>query len=319
MRRLAILLLVFGTVSLSLYLWWNHGLAAANPADKSERIVVIPQGKGVREIANALKQEGLIRDPVVFFLLVRFRLKVADKIQAGDFRLSASQTPEAIAKQLTHGTLDIWVTVPEGFRADEIADLLKEKIPTYQERWRNVLTANEGYLFPDTYLIPKDATVDLVLSLMRNNFEAKFATIGTFNHKLAKEKVVIVASLVEREAKFPEDRPLVASVILNRLSLGMKLDVDATVQYALAYQEEQKRWWKKGLTTKDLAITSPYNTYRNQGLPPTPIANPGLASLKAVVNPATTNYLYYVSDKSGRNHYAETVGEHNENIKKYGL
>lgn len=291
---------------------------AVDRRDRTQKIFVVRKGQNVRDIAKSLKDERLIRDPVVFFLLV-VRGGLDKKIQAGDFRLSPSMTAQNIAETLTHGTLDVWVAVPEGYRAEEIAELLAQKTPTFTQTWRDVLNQHEGYLFPDTYLIPKDADVELVVSIMRKNFEQKFATLPPLKNKLTRKEVVTIASLIEREAKFPEDRPLVASVILNRLAIGMKLDIDATVQYILGYQEDEKRWWKKHLTNKDLAIDSPYNTYRNPGLPPTPIANPGLASLRAVVNPVGTNYLYYVSDKNGRNHYAETIEEHRENIKKYGL
>lgn len=318
MRKLFTLSLILIAVFFGLFFWWKDGLSAVNSADKTQKIFVIQKSEGVREIANKLKKERLIKSPVVFFLLI-WKQGLDRKIQAGDFRLSPSMTTTEIANTLTHGTLDVWVTIPEGKRAEEIADILKTSIPAYQSFWRNELVKHEGYLFPDTYLIPKDADINLIISIMRNNFEKKFASIASSKTGLSKEEIIIVASLVEREAKFDEDRPLVASVIINRVNIGMKLDIDATVQYALGYQENQKTWWKKGLTANDLAISSPYNTYRNPGLPPTPISNPGLAVLKAVVNAPQTNYLYYISDRNGRNHYAKTLEEHNENIKKYGL
>src|SRR4029077_17317127 len=126
-----------------------------------------------------------------------------------------------VATNLTHGTLDIWVTIPEGLRADEIADMLKQKIPSYNESWRAVLDSNEGYLFPDTYLIPRDANINLVVTLVRNNFEKKYNTVSsTKTTALTDAQTIIVASIVEREAVFEEDRPLVASVIMNRLNIG---------------------------------------------------------------------------------------------------
>lgn len=317
MKKVITITLLFIVLAISTLLWWNNGVSAVNKNDKTQKIFVVAKGQGVRDIAKSLKEEGFIKDPVVFFLVVK-RLGLDGKIQAGDFRLSPSQTTEEIARELTHGTLDIWVTVPEGYRSGEIADLLEKNMPTYKPSWRNVLNQHEGYLFPDTYLIPKDADAQLVVSLMKQNFEKKFETIAKTSN-LSKEEIVIIASLIEREAKFAQDRPLVASVITNRLHIGMKLDIDATVQYALGYQIGEKRWWKKNLTKDDLAIDSPYNTYTHAGLPPTPIANPGLATLKAVINPTQTNYLYYISDKTGHNHYAETMEEHNANIKKYGL
>jgi UPF0755 protein len=123
--------------------------------------------------------------------------------------------------------------------------------------------------------------------------------------------------MIEREAKLTEDRPRIASVIINRLTIDMKLDIDATVQYALGYQPQEKTWWKKSLTVDDLAIDSPYNTYLVAGLPPTPISNPGIAAITAVVNAPDTHYLYYIADATGKSHFAETLEEHQQNIARY--
>ncbi|PIZ99199.1 MAG: endolytic transglycosylase MltG, partial [Candidatus Levybacteria bacterium CG_4_10_14_0_2_um_filter_35_8] len=218
------------------------------------------------------------------------------------------------------GTLDIWVTIPEGKRTEEVAEILKKNIPTFQQSWIQSLITDEGYLFPDTYLIPKDATIDLISTMMKDNFQQKFDSAkNTKITNLTDRETIIMASLVEREAKADIDRPMVASVIYNRISIDMKLDIDATLQYALGYQTDEKRWWKKELTSQDKTINSPYNTYTNPGLPPGPISNPGLASIKASLNPAKTDYLFYISDANGTNHYAKTMAEHNANIKKYGL
>lgn len=319
MKKIVIMLGAVLTLILLLFLWFNNGLKAVDTSDKTNRIFVVAKGEGVREIANKLKKEGFIKDSVVFFLLIR-KLGLDGKIQAGDFRLSPSMNVTEIAESLTHGTLDIWVTIPEGKRVDELADILKNTIPTYTPSWRAKLRPNEGYLFPDTYLIPKDADIDLIISIMRNNFENKFVQIKiNRSNNLTKNDLVILASLIEREAKHAQDRPLVSSVLVNRLNIGMSLQIDATVQYALGYQLEQKSWWKKDLTTADLKINSQFNTYQNVGLPPTPIANPGLATLEAAANPSETDYLYYISDKDGFLHFAKTLEEHNNNIKKYGL
>ena len=314
------LLVVFGlllVIAAGLGFWWTNGLLPVNKTDKTPTIFVVGKGEGVREIANHLKSQKLIRDSVVFFLLTRIQ-GLDKQIQAGDFRINPSMTSQEIANTLTHGTLDIWITIPEGKRALEIADLLKEKIPTYKPTWDEQLVANEGYLFPDTYLIPKDADISFIISLLTNNFKNKYSTLPA-SQTLSKEEVVIVASLVEREGKNDTDRPLIASVILNRLNLGMKLDIDATIQYALGFQAGEKRWWKKNLTADDLKLVSPYNTYKVAGLPPTPISNPGLASLEATVNPAKTDYLFYMTDAKGITHFAKTIQEHNANISKYGL
>lgn len=318
MKKLTVLIVIIATFAMLGLFWWQNGLQPADPLNKTPEIFIIKNGQGVKEIAKNLKQEGLIRDQIVFFLYARFK-GIDKQIQAGDFRLNPSMKALDIAENLTHGTLDIWVTIPEGLRAEEIADILKEKMPAYEESWRTKLKANEGYLFPDTYLIPRDADADMVINLLKNTFEEKFNTLDTSNTNLTKNQIIIVASLIEREARHDQDRPLVASVILNRFNIGMKLDLDATIQYALGYQTDEKRWWKKSLTLDDIKLNSSYNTYRTAGLPPTPISNPGLESLKAAINPADTDYLFYITDSKGINHYAKTIEEHNANIKKYPL
>jgi UPF0755 protein len=279
---------------------------------------VVKNEEGVREIANNLKAAGLIRDPIVFFLYTRFE-GLDKQIQAGDFRLNSAMSMTQVAGGLTHGTLDIWVTVPEGLRSDEIADLLKTKIPSYNESWRLVLDANEGYLFPDTYLIPRDADVNAVVTMMRSNFDKKYA--GVENSKttvLTEAQTIILASIIEREAMFQVDRPLVASVFVNRLNIDMALGSDPTVMYALGFQADTKTWWKKDLTADDLLVDSPYNTRKNAGLPPGPISNPGLSSIQAALAPSKTDYLYFFADSKGHLHFATTLAGHNANIAKYG-
>ncbi len=319
MKRIWVLLGIIVVFVIAGIFWWQNGLLPVNSNDKQPKIFIIKTGEGIREISNNLKKNGLIRDPIVFFLLVR-QNGFDKQIQAGDFRLNPSMNANQVAENLTHGILDIWVTIPEGLRADEIADILKQKIPSYNQTWRKSLEQNEGYLFPDTYLIPKDADINLILSLFKNNFDKKYAEVE--NQKttnLTKDQTIIVASMVEREAKTAKERPLVASVIINRLNLGMKLDIDATIQYALGYQQNTKTWWKKDLTADDLSINSPYNTRLNAGLPPTPISNPGILSIQAALNPANTDYLYYMTDAKGVTHFAKTIEQHNANIQKYGL
>ncbi len=318
MKRLITVAILLIIIASGIFVWWQNGMASANSKDKTAQIFVVKNGEGVREIANNLKAAGLIRDPIVFFIYTR--IKGLDKqIQAGDFRLNPSLNMQDVAGGLTHGTLDIWTTVPEGLRADEIADLLKTKLPSYSESWRPILEANEGYLFPDTYLIPRDADVNTVVSLMRNNFDTKYASVkNSKTTVLSDAQTIILASIIEREAMFASDRPLVASVFINRLNIGMALGSDPTVMYALGYQADTKTWWKKDLTADDLLINSPYNTRKNAGLPPTPIANPGLSSIEAALNPAKTDYLYFFADKQGHLHFATTLQGHNANIAKYG-
>lgn len=307
-----VLLVFFGFLA-----WWVNGTKPVDSNNKSRQVFVIRKGEGVREIGNKLKKENLIRDPVIFFLLVK-KMNLDGRIQAGDFYLSPSMELEEIIKNLTHGTLDIWVTIPEGKRAEEVAAIISEIIPNSQPNWKVVFKRKEGYLFPDTYLIPKTATADSIVTIMTKNFEAKFAGVQN-NTNLNKDQIIILASLIEREAKFAADRYMVSSVLMNRLRISMPLQIDATVQYALGYQKYEKTWWKEALTKQDLRIDSPYNTYLNVGLPPGPISNPGFEALNAAANPKKTNFLYYISDNKGYLHFAEDLEGHNANIRKFGL
>lgn len=312
---IVIILLTIGGIGA----WWINSTMPANASIQARQEFVVEKGQGIRDIANQLKEDGLIRDPVAFFLIVK-QLGLDGKIQAGLFHLSPAMSAYDIANALQIGTFDKLITIPEGKRAEEVAEILAENIPAYDDAWLQRLKANEGYLFPDTYSFTKDATIDEVVTTMRNTFDKKYEIIPSGrNSSLPKEEIVNIASLVEREAKHPEDRPLVASVILNRLDIGMALQIDATVQYALGYQPTQKTWWKKNLSYDDLKTPSLYNTYENSGLPPTPISNPGQDVLTAVINAPDTDYLYYVSDSSGQNHYAKTLEEHNANIEKYNV
>jgi len=317
MKKLTILFIIILLVIAGLLLWWSNGVAPVSKKDTGTQTFVVNKGAGIREIASSLKRAGLIKDPVVFFLLVK-KEGLEKKIQAGSFKLSPSQSAGQIAKSLTLGTQDIWITIPEGKRAEEVAEILKKNLPLYNDSWVETLKENEGYLFPDTYLFPKESTVETVVNVMRGTFDSRFAEVE--NHtNLTNDQVVTLASLIEREAREDVDRPIISSVIHNRLNIGMPLQIDATVQYALGYDAGEDTWWKKNLTVTDLKIDSPYNTYVVTGLPPGPIASPGLAVLKAAANPADTDYIFYITDKNGENHYAKTNAQHNANIKKYGL
>lgn len=319
MKRLQVLIIVLFLLIGGIFLWWHVGKQPVNTQNSTQQFFVVPSGMGLRDIANKLKSEGLIRDPIVFFLEVK-RLGLDGKIQAGDFRLNPSMSIDQIAENLTHGTLDIWVTIPEGKRAEEVAEILQAKMPGFDNTWLPTLKEREGHLFPDTYLFPRQANAQNIASIMTANFDKQFSSLdGKIPGGLTKEQVITLASIIEREVRYASDRPIVASILYNRLALGMALQVDASVQYALGYQPVEKSWWKKDLTLSDLQIQSPYNTYKNVGLPPTPIANPGASALSGALHPASTNYLYYISDSTGHLHYAATLDEHNANIRKYGL
>lgn len=318
MKKFSFLIVMLALIVGGVGAWWINGISPADPANTKQQSFSITKGEGVRQVANNLKEEGLIKDPVIFFLFLK-QQGIDGKIQAGEFVLSPSMNASEIATELQSATDDVRVTVPEGKRAEEVADILSQYLPNYDESWRAKLIAQEGYLFPDTYSFPKDADIDMVITTMTNNFEEKYASIpaGINSTTLSKAEIVKIASLVEREAKHDEDRPIVASVILNRLNAGMSLDIDATVQYAIG---NSSKWWPTlEDAARNIAPQSPYNTYTNPGLPPTPISNPGLAVLQAVINAPDTDYVYYITDKNGVNRYGRTLDEHNANIERYGL
>lgn len=308
------------------FFWWRWATQPAislKPAPP--KIFVIQKGEGLASVANRLEKEGLIKSSLAFKILVLVK-GLAGNVQAGDFRLRPSFSIEEIAYILTHGTLDVWLTFPEGWRREEFAHRLASNLEGFDYQEFIKLTSNlEGYLFPDTYLISKEATPTAVIKILNHNFEEKFSSEFEREAKgkgLTKKQVLILASIVERETKYEKDRPIVAGILLKRWRRGWPLQADATVQYALAtticnLQPEDCNWWPKGLTKTDLKIDSPYNTYQYKGLPPTPICNPGLASIKAVINPEDSSYWFYLSDQKGGTHYAETIEEQNENIVKY--
>ena len=316
-KKLPVLFVFLLIILIPLFLWWQQAAKAVNKTDSALISFTISQGETVRQVADRLEKEGLIRSTVAFFLKARFT-PLGQNIQAGDFVLSPSMELSTIAESLQHGTTDVRITIPEGWRNEEIAMKISREFGLPESEFLKV--AKEGYMFPDTYLIPKETAASEIGAMFLSNFDKKVKTLDLAKmeeKELTLDSLIKIASLVEREAKLNEDRPMVASVILNRLDLGMKLDIDATVQYALGFQPAQKNWWKKNLTLADLEIDSPYNTYIIAGLPPTAIANPGLAAINAVLETPDTAYLYYIADSSGKSHFAADLESHQRNIAKY--
>lgn len=281
---------------------------ATRPVDSKNdvtQIFVVPPGQPASIIGRRLQQAGLIKSELVFQLLLN-RFGLANQLQTGDFRLSLSMDLESIVKTLAYDTLDYWITFPEGLRVEEYAEKLSQKSDLNPQDFILTAKPHEGRLFPDTYLIPYNASAEDIVNILLDNFKQKSPTQD--------ERTIIIASLIERESRHAQDRILVSSVLHNRLEINMALQIDATIQYILG---RTKNWWPKKLSPKDMKVQSPYNTYLHPGLPPGPVANPGLASLKAALKPAGTDYLYYVSDSAGYNHYAEDLETHRENIEKY--
>lgn len=316
MKKAKILLILLILLSAFFYLFFKEGSLPVNKNSSLSKTFVIVPRQSLNTIVINLDNEGLIRNKIVFYLIVK-KLGIERKIQAGEFQLSVGMSAEEIANKLTRGTADISITLIEGMRKEEMAEIISRtlNIPSVEI----VNKTNEGYVFPDTYMVPKTATFDTVYSIIKNN--TKF--VGVLQSikkksKLTEKQVLILASLVEREARQQVSRDKVASIILKRYLADWPLQIDATVQYVLGYQPNEKSWWKKHLTEEDLKIDSLYNTYKNKGLPPEPIASPSLSSIKAVINAnPNTPYWYYLTDNNGVMHYAVTLEEHENNVNKY--
>ena len=257
----------------------------------------------------------MIKSPFIFQLYVRQK-GLGSKLQSGMFSLSPSMTVEQITKTLTTGPEGIWVRFIEGWRKEEYAKELNKKLGIDEKEFLKI--AKEGYMFPDSYLFPKDATSDYVVSALENTFNNRFTDDLRSKIKakgLSEQEGIILASIVEREARSDRAREDVASILLKRLKIDMGLNADATLQYIYGFSEDEKIWWTKTHIVESKQSDSPFNTYKFRGLPPAPICNPSLSSIKAVANAnLDTPYLYYYHDSKGIPRYAETLDEHNANI-----
>lgn len=305
--------------------WWS--IASRPLLAGEERVFVIPRGEGLDTITRRLQKEGLVRNAFAFKFWMMLNGREA-RVQAGSFRLRPGLTYDELAEALATGVTDIWVTFPEGWRFEQYAvQLNRAGLAIDYSVWQALIEAQavEGYLFPDTYLFPRQADEKSILAILTKTFEDKIPDIWfskAVDRGLSREEVIVFASMVEREVRHDEDRPLVAGVMIGRWQEGWALQLDATVQYALATQRcrlswEDCDWWQASLTRADLAISSPYNTYQQAGLPPQPIANPGLEAIRAVVEYQETDYRYYLSDSQGMTHFARTLDEHNANVRQY--
>lgn len=303
-------------VTFFIRLYWNSQISAVSNKEET-KIFVVEQGEGFSNIAEKLKKEKLIKSPWAFRILAKQK-NLGDQVQPGTFRLSPTQSSEGILKSLTQRPLDTWVTLLEGWRIEEMAEKLSEQGTVDREQFIKQAKKYEGYLFPDTYLFPKDYSVDQVIQKLKDTFDQRYSQdLKTKIRKLGltDNQGVILASIVEREARSQEVRRMVASILLKRFKIGMGLNADATIQYALGYQKDEKSWWKRHLSRDDLKINSSYNTYIHSGLPPAPIANPSLSSLQAVADAdPTTEYVYYYHDLKGNSYYSKTLEEHNQNV-----
>jgi UPF0755 protein len=306
-----------------------HGDALSTPRDPNgiEARFRVEQGESVISISNRLEGLGFISGAGAFFDYVVYT-GIDRTIQAGDFTLSPAQSIIDIAQALQKfSPSDASLVILPGWRTEEIAASLPTSgLPIDPQTFLTAAqtppavlapfspVTMEGFFFPDTYTIPRDTDMTELLDIIARNFAQRITAdlqAGFANQGLTAYQAVILASIVEREAVRKEEAPLIASVYLNRLAIGMKLDADPTVQYALGYQADTNSWWKSPLSWDDLQINSPYNTYQIGGLPPAPISNPGIEALQAVAFPQASPYYYFraACDGSGYHVFAATLEE----------
>lgn len=289
------------------------------------QVVIIREGLSLKHVAEDLERREIIAGKALFILWARV-MGYGRKIKAGEYELSAGMAPAQILDKLTRGlVMTHAVTLPEGLTRVQIADLLSEKglvdsraflsltedagiVKKYGLPGRNL----EGFLYPDTYQFARGLSPGTLIDVMIRRFLEVVAPLGDAVEQsgMRLDQVVTLASIVEKETGLAVERPLIASVFLNRLKRGMRLESDPTVIYGLS-------GFNGNLTRKDLRRPTPYNTYIIRGLPPGPIANPGIAAISAVLYPARTKYLYFVSKNDGSHHFSKTFAEHNRAVNYY--
>ncbi|MGQ9599736.1 MAG: endolytic transglycosylase MltG [Anaerolineae bacterium] len=339
---------------LSLYLSM-HQAELNQPAsdDPTSVTFVVQPGETAAQVAARLEEEGLVVNGEVFRRFMTYQ-GLDRSLEAGTYRLQATMTMHDIAQALQHGSADtVTVTIPEGWRMEQVAWLLEQqglvraddflahaRAAQYDYPWladRPPGATLEGFLFPDTYELPVETSPAAIIDLMLSNFDAKAAPeittrlagrqlfeVQTGQYRpMTLYDVIILASIVEREAVVPDERPIIASVYYNRLDpahveeTALRLSADPTVQYAKGYDPQTGNWWNPMLPGEGQTLDSPYNTFKVQGLPPGPICSPGLASILAVLNPARTDYLYFHAIGDGSHVFASTLEEHLKNQQQY--
>ena len=314
-------LLIVVVLTAAMTYGWSQGLPVSSKAGEPVLVTVTP-GMSTQSIGEMLYGKGLIRN-VFYFRMAAKSSGLENALQAGDYAVTPNMTPQDILALIAQGkTAYMKFTIPEGFTIEQIAKLLGEKKLADPNKFRalaknfapyDYMTASpdlayraEGFLFPDTYRVPRGITEEQLLKMMAHQFDTQLTAPMRQKAKekgLSIRQLIILASLVEKEAQIEKDRPIIAGVFLNRIKQDMPLQSCATIQYILGYPKPE-------LTVQDTEISSPYNTYRNMGLPPGPIANPGIASIKAVLYGEPTDYLYFVADSSGAHHFSKTYDEH---------
>ena len=342
-KRLLLIASVFALVIVfPLLTVFYYNFAINRPAQNlNEAEYEIKQGRPVAHIAKELYELKLINSEFLFNLHIKLARLESD-IQAGVYKVPAGASIVELVNIFQNGKNDRPVTFIEGQRVEEYALIAAGNFSTVDYReFVEFGKQYEGSLFPDTYSFGIHTTTEEIINRMASNFETKTKDILTeealSNIGLTKQEVLIFASIVEREIHTEKERPIVAGILINRYKRGEQLGADATTQYVMANTEtcsysledsstycmldferaKQVTWWPKDITIQDLESTDPYNTRKVVGLPPKPIANPGLSAIMAVLDYVDTDYQFYLTDIDGVAHFAKTLDEHNANIQKY--
>ena len=309
-------------VSLLLCLFW-YLFCLFSPPDQGSVVchISFPAGTGIRTLATELKAGGAIRSSWHFVLMTRLRGD-AHRLKAGEYRFSDDMTPDKILNKIVSGEVNYRkFTLPEGYSVYQAAEMLEQKgyfkKDTFLEKCRDraVLqrfglkeSSAEGYLYPATYNLSRNESEEQLLQQMIGQFNKAYAAIGEvagFRHE-----VVTLASMIEKEAVSPKEKPLISSVFHNRLRIGMPLQSDPTAVYGV-------RAFSGRVSKADIRRPSPYNTYLNKGLPPGPIGNPGMDAIRAAINPAKTDFLYFVARQDGTHQFSRNLAEHNRAVVRY--
>jgi len=283
----------------------------------TQKVVNIPSGTNAKEIVNVLEKNEIIRKNNYTLRVLIKIMKLEDQLKYGEYDLSPAMNMLQILDKLVKGEVITYkITIPEGYTCIKIAEILEKNEITEKEAFLELIKdkekSMEGYLFPDTYEVPKKYGAEKMVKAMLSNFD-HVAEENKFTEKAEEigfslDEIIILASIIEKEAKFSEEKSKVSSVFHNRLKTGMKLQSCATIQYILEEPKER-------LDENDLKIESPYNTYLHKGLPPGPICNPGLDSIIAALEPEEEDYLYFVLGENGRHIFSKTYQEHLRNKK----
>ena len=330
MKRLVILVLlvIIGTGAVAA-VWYLRAREPYRGYRGSEQFVEIPSGAGTKAIGDSLVAAGVVRDRITYRIAL-WMSGQARRLKAGEYRFDQPMTPVDVIGKIARGEVYVVnVTFPEGLTIAEMSKIFESHgfgpAPAFVDAANDTAPVRaldpaahdlEGYLFPETYALPRRTEAAKLVRLMVERFEHEFSPEmrqSADARGLSVRQAVTLASIVEKETARPEERPLVAAVYENRLRIGMGLQCDPTVIYAL----QRAGRYTGNLRRDDLAFNSPYNTYRYPGLPPGPIAAPGKASLDAAIHPSDANYLYFVSRNDGSHQFAPTLDEHNRNVQKY--